>query len=391
MPYLTPNAPPDDTVCRTLRIPNDVFWLSIVDGALSELTKDFRFEAYGDYSPEDTAARFRDMYDDFVSQGCEMACCYDVVEHRVTSGGEMQVRVNGGDWQTDPNDPRKTGISLPPPVMDATHTKCDAATNGRQHFEDYIAGVSSELGGTTNVYVLALALAALIVALFFGQVEAIPPIAAFIITALPALIGLGQAAWDAYWTSDELDVILCALFCNMGDDGQLDEAGFSAFKAYLVTNLTPGVAADALLAQIDAIGLVGVNNMCAYGSSADADCSGCPCTGSCDLDNWDVLTGFGDIFGVITSRNPSTGELVIETTGVNTNGLYYIDMSISQNHDPGLGCFCNSNITGSFALQGEAHSNTFGHSGSMLNQCVNHVQVSASAPFSLTFSFGECP
>jgi len=317
MPYLTPDTPPDETVCFTLQVPNDVTWIGIVKGAISELIKSYNFEEFGTFSPSDTALRFLQMYEEFVFSECDMSgCCYDLVEHRTTSDGAMQIRVNGGDWIPDPNDPRKTAVALPPPAFDETHTKCDAATNGKQHIMDYIGQVSSELGGLGAVLELTFAIAALIVALMFGQLEAIPLIAPLIIALIPSLVFLGQAAWDAYWDSTAEDVILCALYCTIGDDGTFNDAQFVEFLARLAGDLVPGVAADNLVTQLRAAGVVALNNMCAYGESADADCSACAC--GC-VAGWEFIP------------NPTGGSMVVDgaalectTSDVNTDGKYYV-------------------------------------------------------------------
>lgn len=47
MPYLTPSSVPTDKICRTLRIPNSPFWLSIVSGALLELSRQYNWEEEG--------------------------------------------------------------------------------------------------------------------------------------------------------------------------------------------------------------------------------------------------------------------------------------------------------------------------------------------------------
>jgi hypothetical protein len=288
MPYLTPDTPPDDTICLQVVLPNDVGWIGIFKGAVSELIKTYNFELFGSYTPEQTASRFLEIYDDMVFSECDMSgCCYDAVERRVTSDGQMQIRINGGDWIPDPNDPRSTGTALPDPIIDEHHTKCDAASNGKQHLVDYINQESEALGAETDIFVLAAAIAALIVAFFFGQLEAIPLIVPLIIASIPALISLGQAAWDAYWTSDNEDIILCALFCTIGDDGKFTTDQMAAFIAKLTSDLPTSVAKDVLINQIGAMGLIGLNNACSYGASADADCSGCACEDPCDnIHSW---------------------------------------------------------------------------------------------------------
>jgi len=61
------------------------------------------------------------------------------------------------------------------------------------------------------------------------------------------------------------------------------------FIAQLTANMPSGVAKDVLINQLRGAGLVALNNMCAYGSSADADCSSCSC--NCDLTDWVVTVG----------------------------------------------------------------------------------------------------
>lgn len=73
MPYLTPDTAPGDTICKTLVIPNDPFWIAIVNGALSSLIYPFAFEQYGTATPEEVAAVFAQMYDDFALSECAVS------------------------------------------------------------------------------------------------------------------------------------------------------------------------------------------------------------------------------------------------------------------------------------------------------------------------------
>jgi len=61
MPYLTPDEIPDGFVCRALIIPDDPQWIEIVNGALLELTHPYRFEKFGDVTPEQTSEIFTEM------------------------------------------------------------------------------------------------------------------------------------------------------------------------------------------------------------------------------------------------------------------------------------------------------------------------------------------
>lgn len=70
MPYLTPDSAPAATVCRTLVIPDDVNWISIVNGALSELIHAYRFEQFGTATPDEVADVFRTMFYDYLVSAC---------------------------------------------------------------------------------------------------------------------------------------------------------------------------------------------------------------------------------------------------------------------------------------------------------------------------------
>jgi hypothetical protein len=323
---------------------------------------------------------------------CDMSgCCYDVVAHRVTSGGELQISVNGGEWQPDPDDPRITAVTYPPIVMDETHTKCDAATNASVHIQGIISETSSQLGGTGSIIEIAAAIALAIFALFLAP-ESIPALAPVILPLIAGLLFVGQAAWDAYF-DDTVDLlIVCALFCNIQDDGTFTQAGYDGFIAQLGTDLPASPAKDMFISLMARIGLVGLNDYAAIGTSADADCSDCVCGDSCDLEQWQVTTGSGDIFGNIVSRDESTGTLVVETTGINTNFQYYIDISTSQLLGADSGCYWVSpNVVVDYQEKGSAFSGVAFLHGFVENKCVNHIQTSANAPFTLTIQFGKCP
>lgn len=70
MPYLTPNSLPSGTICRTVLIPDDLDWLLIVNGALSELCNADNFEQFGSVTPEEAAERFQQMFFEFRDSEC---------------------------------------------------------------------------------------------------------------------------------------------------------------------------------------------------------------------------------------------------------------------------------------------------------------------------------
>lgn len=63
--WLTPNTAPGPIASRCLLIPDDPDWLAIVAGALLPLIYPDSFEAYGTATPDETAAIFATMFDNF--------------------------------------------------------------------------------------------------------------------------------------------------------------------------------------------------------------------------------------------------------------------------------------------------------------------------------------
>jgi len=289
MPYLTPDTAPDDTICRVMHIPNDVYWIAIVDGAVSELVRSFNFEKSGTATPLEVSSRFMDMYIDFTESTCDMSgCCYDVVQHRINSDGSMEINVNGDGWIPDPNDPRITAPIYPPITMDETHTKCDAATNAATHIDDIIASVSEQLGGAGSILEVAAAIVVAIFALFIAP-ETLPALAPVILPLIAGLLFVGQAAWDAYFTSDVHQLILCDLYCTIQDDGTFTQGGYDSFIGRLTSDLPSSPAKDMFISLVSRIGLVGLNDYAAIGTSSGADCSDCLC--GCDCIRFTIITG----------------------------------------------------------------------------------------------------
>src|SRR5512147_2734157 len=65
--WLTPDAPPADKfLVRRLVIPADYAFIEILNGALVELTYAYNFEESGALSPDETAALYSAMYDEYI-------------------------------------------------------------------------------------------------------------------------------------------------------------------------------------------------------------------------------------------------------------------------------------------------------------------------------------
>lgn len=288
--WITPPSLPPTTYCRRLLIPNSPEWVGIVSGALRELTFASAWrDAYG-ISAEDAAARALVMYELYLNSGAEgdcedMACCEPepVLKRIDDETGRPQVSYDGGEtWQPDPNDPQFGVMQLPPIVAGGT-TKCDAASNALQHFTDVVNASSSNIATAGSVYALGVAMATVLLEVFIivvtgglGSPLALT-IAAMLMGVGTSVINMGQEAFDAYWDSDAFDKVLCALYCNIGDNGQFTEDQYQAWRTQMYSDLDSSPALDFVMTTVNAGGAAGLSNMASYGGSADSDCGECGC------------------------------------------------------------------------------------------------------------------
>jgi len=328
-------------------------------------------------------------------------CCEDMPRERRVNPITLQFEISfdGGEtWLPDPEGLDGQIVEQPPPVTSGVSaTKCDAATNGKQHIEDIIASVHTNLatGGTILSFALAVAEAILAIILFFASAGALAALATALATACWAafqgVYNIGLTAFDDYWTSDERDKILCALYCNISDNGSFDQVGYDKFLSDWKADATPSLAFNAVFTATKAVGLKGLNNMCSYGEAADADCSDCECNEPCDLSHWSIDPSGDGSNGTIDSFDEGTGDLIISSTIPKSDGRYYVVFSTSRVYGANSGCYCNTNLTCNFTDRGTAWEAAIPSGGLMQNHCVNHVGVVHDAPFTETINFGDCP
>lgn len=101
--FLTPDAPPASYVCRTIRIPADVAWLGLVNGALHELTSVENWEQFGELSPDETAAAFINIIEEYhVSSYCRLGEIFataraDVPDKALACDGSQHARADYPD------------------------------------------------------------------------------------------------------------------------------------------------------------------------------------------------------------------------------------------------------------------------------------------------------
>jgi len=67
MPYITPDTIPVATRSRDLLIPDDIYILAAVNGALYDLTLPENWEKVGAISPDEIAARMLEMFEAYLT------------------------------------------------------------------------------------------------------------------------------------------------------------------------------------------------------------------------------------------------------------------------------------------------------------------------------------
>jgi len=383
MPYLTPDSPSEGFICRVLQIPNSTLFLSIVEGCLLDLIYPRNFEQHGDLTPEETALLFYDMWDAFHRSTCvgdDMACCYDTVEHRFTDNGILERRINGGNWESDPTDPRLLIPSIPY-VIDGNHTKCDAASNARARLEDSMNAYAANMDrGHSIAELAAIILGILFLLLDVTLIGAL--ISPFLIGIAAQLIELNVNDFNAYFSSVIWDEVLCALYCTVGDDGTWNEGAFVNLIGQLAAYMDDGAGKNILIQSVEAMGYKQLSNLAASGTSANADCSDCTCS-SCQW-SWTISQG----------ANVTSGENWIEADAIPFNNGYYFE---AHTDDPAHGCLSYFS-----AISGQAGAICCIHPPNEWNvnsedcslvgiQCASFFGASSGVPFRARVTFiGDC-
>lgn len=315
--FITPDVLPEDTFCRVLLIPNDPKWIGAVSGALLPMIYPSEWISFGGLSPEVTAERCLVMLNEFwASSGCGdvMACCDDIVRiNRFNPDtGRPEVSTdNGATWKPSPEDPQNQVKVYPPLVTGGSggKTKCDAATNASEHINELITATAENLTTAGDVFALAVGVAEAILALVLiigsaGVLTApVTAVATAIWAASTSAFSLGVDLFNAYWTVDKKDFILCKLFCNIGENGQFSDAQYQAFLADVYEGLDASPALSIVMNSINALGSRGLSQMASYGAAAESDCDDCACgdewckrwLGVFGGDDWTLETNGGGV------------------------------------------------------------------------------------------------
>lgn len=326
-------------------------------------------------------------------------CCSDVaIQIRVNpETGVIEQSSDGGTtWQPQPNGLPSYIVQPPPPVTSGVAgTKCDAATNLAGQVNAWIDQVSNDFTTATTLLefgqavVLAIVGAVLVVITGGG----LAPLEALILAALGAALaaawGAGKAVFDAYWTTDIKDQILCAAFCNIGDDGSFTDAQFSAFWGQVNSELPPSPAKMLFMGFLSSGGKAGLNAMAASGLSADSDCASCDCTCTGAL-------GFETSGYAVIDSIDEEECIVYLSSVVNPAGGGASPYIIG--FDFGAGCGYVEFITETGKTGGWLAGAFMCGAGSEVQQllpysnvCVNYTYIGSSTPFTCAYKITACP
>jgi len=341
--------------CLQIEIPDDPGWKAVISGLLFELTYWFNWERTGDTSGAQCAAVWKQVYNSI--DWSNMSCCCEepavIVRINPTTGNIEQSSDGGMTWGPQPGNLQSVIVQPVPPVTSGVAAnKCDAATNVAEQVNAWIEQVTGDFDTAVTLFEFAIAVVEAIIAavLLILSSGALSPLEALVLPTIGAAVGAawaaGKAAFIAYWTDDIKNLILCAFFCNIGDDGSFTDAQFSAAWNQINSELPPGPPKMLFLGFLSSVGNAGLNAMAASGLSADADCSDCACV-PCGPDAWAWPTVF-----VAEGGDYVMGDDYIEADATLDGGWYYFvlwaiepiccDVTVTsiESLDPATTAFC---------------------------------------------------
>lgn len=401
---------PPESMEVTICIPKNIVHMKAFWGALWELTFWNNWAPDAAHSGTQVAAVWFRYYQSWQRQMSELddceggmgKCCVQAaITSRVnpTTGLIEQSADNGATWQPSPNTFQSVIVTPVPPVTSGVAaTKCDAATNLKLQIDAWITQVSNDFTTAESLTSFATAVAEAILAAVLVLLSAgtLTPIMALVIPTLGAALlaawGAGKAAFDAYWTTELRDKILCAAQCSIGEDGSFTDAEFSQFWNKVNTDLPPAPAKMLLMGFLSSVGKEGLNAMAATGTSSGAECD-CPC-GVCgqvwEVGNIGGFVGFGTLISI-------DGDTYTFASQLHTDGVNYLtiktpldapcctvlDIVPSAGHSmPSAGTVADRIVCPNTQSIGNISN------GGLIGQSVNYIGFNSSVAFQIEITFG---
>lgn len=389
--------------CLEIQVPDDPGWKSVVAGLLYELQYWFNWERDDANSGKECAAVWKQIYldIDWNLMACKNNdCCQEpAIIRRINpaTGNEEQSTDGGATWRPAPGGWKPLiVVPVPPVTSGVAATKCDAATNVSGQVNAWIDHVSDNFDTAVTLIefgigvIVAVAGAVLVVLTGGGLLPAELALIAALSAGIYAAWGAGKAVFDAYWTTEIKDKILCAAFCNIGDDGSFSEAQFSDFWTEVNDELPGSPAKILFMGFLSSVGRSGLCAMAATGMAADADCEDCECS---DIVRIYVEPGGG----TEVSWDGDTGILIADAEidgGGNYNVYLAFDPLVLTPGTPARADFCGR--CGISLITGAGTGNVFRPCGSLTDTPVgitnpgtsswNTWVLTSNAPFQIQAS-----
>ncbi len=185
----------------------------------------------------------------------------------------VQYSPDGGTtWNDAPGSDPRNAPQFRFPARTGSDIRCNCAANARA----WIKGVIDRITEILAIGGIVVEIANEI--LRFAEIifaEAGGWLLNLILDAAGTLFGLGYAAINGAFDATQYDLLLCALYCTCGTDGQWNETQFSNLQSNITENMNATAAAVVNL-FLSIQGMVGVSNAGAVGTET-ADCSVCTC------------------------------------------------------------------------------------------------------------------
>jgi len=295
---LTPSEVPEETVCRTIKVPNSLEWLGIFNAVLLAGTYYYNWSDDIDthMTREEAAAAYTVIFNEYLTASMECASCS-------LPGGAPVARLNDlGMWEVLDGDTwQPADVPSVPARTEPTpeERRCLAAANAaavlKQLYEE-----ATDLYNTSVAPVLAAIDLASELAIVIG---------AWISPLFVAAATIGQLVFQIFydalefitedlWTTDFDDRVKCALYAAATDDGGVVTINAQTFideLAYLVNADFVATGEVRLWGQIQYllmfIGGEGLSHAGATTSVESAECDDCAVPWCY---TWEDSTGQGD-------------------------------------------------------------------------------------------------
>ncbi len=286
---------PPKTRCICIPVPDDVTYVRIVVGLIHELTQWFNWERNEGHDGKEAAQVWKRVFNeiDWSTMSC---CCTDEFAppsgfFRVNSNGQMETSSDGGvTWTVNTTqDYRYSSGQFPPLPADVLgdDPRCQSANNVLAYLQSAQEKYNDAWTLNGDIGALVTAVLALIqeVGILAGISSLTIAAAGFpyllVLGVAVAAYYLGRSVWDASFSDEFWQEVLCAIYCNIGEDGSIS-AGQFAVVLSKINDIGFSAARLYIWAFVNAIGAVGLQNAARTMSSSEESCEDCePCQTPC--------------------------------------------------------------------------------------------------------------